>query len=625
MSESPGVSFFRAYISDTYLSYVEAVLKDDDHLAALGGLSGASREWEYLSRCLKAERSLRGHLGHAFRVLGLWRWREGKPGRARRAFLSAMEVLQAQDRPVDLAVAHMEAAGCLAEAAPHDALIWARKARAVFAEQRLKPWLAQADAVLVRLGERVDAVESGQTGAKNSDALQALVSTTQLLMQSRDPDVLLEQIVQTAMQLMGAERGFLFTRDNADGPLVLRVGRTADGSSITESDAKISRGVLERVDASGQGLAVSDTDEDESLRERRSVVAYQLRSVLCAPLVHMEKRLGVLYLDSQMTKAIFGPTELELLSSLAAQASIALVSALDFRTIEEMNRNLDAKVLERTRELEAANLQVTASMNELRNTTLRLAEAKREALEKELAVARTIQLSMVPARGLLDVPAARFSGVLEPASFCGGDFWAFGSSGERSMFFIGDVTGHGVGSAMLTATARSCLDTLRRESEGTVPLDRMMATLNDIIYEAGNQQLVMTAFAVDVDRATRRLSFCVAGHPPQFILKPRDNKLSLGALGMPSPQLGDRLGAAFRVEAMTYEPGTRLVLYTDGIPECLNEKGEMYSDRRFRRLIQGISSHDVHAMTEAVFADVKNFAGAAAQNDDITFVAIELT
>jgi sigma-B regulation protein RsbU (phosphoserine phosphatase) len=152
----------------------------------------------------------------------------------------------------------------------------------------------------------------------------------------------------------------------------------------------------------------------------------------------------------------------------------------------------------------------------------------------------------------------------------------------------------------------------------------LMATLNDVIHEAGNQQLVMTAFAVDVDRASRRLSFCAAGHPPQFILKPRDNKLLLGALGMPSKQLGDTLGASFKVETMTYEPGTRLVLYTDGIPECLNEKGEMYSDRRFRRLVQGISSHDIHEVTEAVFTDVKKFAGAAAQNDDVTLVAIEL-
>jgi serine phosphatase RsbU (regulator of sigma subunit) len=629
LCETPGVSFFHGYVSDAYLGYAEAYLKDADYFAASGGLSGEEgrRAARYIADSLARERHLLGHLGHAYRARGLLLWRARRHRASRRAFLRAIEVLEGQERVIDVALAALDAAAALGAHFQVEALSWVKRARAIADKLRLEPVRSRCDEAMRDLGHDVAGAPAAGDGAVRAlHALRELVGTSHLLMQARDPELLLERIVDASLSLLGAERAFLFIREEGGGSeLAFRLGKSADGRHVSEVDARVSRSVLERVDTLGKGLAVSDTEQDQSLRERGSVQAFQVRSVLCAPLLQAGSPLGVLYLDSQITKAIFGQPELELLQSFAAQAAAALASTRQFATIERMNRELDGKVLERTRELEAANLKLEASMAELKNTTLRLAEAKREALEKELEVARRIQLSMVPGRRTVEAAAARFAGVVEPASLCGGDLWTYAEAqGDKLVLFVGDVTGHGAGAAMITTVAKSCLDTMWLEHAGKVPVEKLCATLNAVISRLAGGDLMMTAFVVEIDPSRRVLSYCSAGHNPQLLVRAGAGQPEIVALFERGLRIGDAADADFRVKTVAYQAGDRLVLYTDGLVERTDPAGTEYGTRRLQRALRARAALGAAEVLDAILDDVSAFAAGRPADDDVTLVVAEL-
>jgi sigma-B regulation protein RsbU (phosphoserine phosphatase) len=290
-----------------------------------------------------------------------------------------------------------------------------------------------------------------------------------------------------------------------------------------------------------------------------------------------------------------------------------------------MNHELDAKVLERTRELEAANLKLEASMNELTNTTLRLVEAKREALEKELEVARRIQLAMVPEQRTHDTRAARFAGVVEPASLCGGDLWTFAeAAGDKLVLFIGDVTGHGAGAAMITTVAKSCLDTMWLEHGGRLPLGKLCATMNDVIARLGRGELFMTAFVIEIDPARRALTYCSAGHNPQLLVRTGGARPEAEPLFERGLRLGDGSATDFAIKTATYGPGDWLVLYTDGLIDRSDGAGVEFGIRRLKRALCAPRAAGPGALLDAVLGQVRAHAGETPAEDDVTLVVAEL-
>jgi serine phosphatase RsbU (regulator of sigma subunit) len=362
------------------------------------------------------------------------------------------------------------------------------------------------------------------------------------------------------------------------------------------------------------------------MRERRSVLASNIRSVLSAPLVHANKKLGVLYIDSQVTQAIFGDTELGLLRSFAAHAAVAMNNASQFSTIQEMNRDLDAKVKERTREVEGAYLKLEDSMELLKNTTLRLAEAEREAFEKELQVARKIQMAMVPPRDLFELPGAKLSGFVEPASHCGGDLWSFADMGDgRSVLLVGDVTGHGAGAAMITTVAKSCMDTLHLEHSAELSLVGLLRTMNQVVRSVAKGELMMTAFVLEIDRNTKKLRYVSAGHNPQYLVGSGAPKRKLKALHSRGTRLGDTFEEVFDLKEVEYTPGDRVVLYTDGIIECTDPAGKEYGMRRFRRALQKLSDESPDVIVDGIKEAAWSFFDGEPPEDDITLVIAELT
>jgi serine phosphatase RsbU (regulator of sigma subunit) len=254
-----------------------------------------------------------------------------------------------------------------------------------------------------------------------------------------------------------------------------------------------------------------------------------------------------------------------------------------------------------------------------------LTETKEKAtLEKEMEVARIIQESLLPPSRLFDRGWMQFQGFFKSASICGGDWWSFYElSGGRLLIVIGDVTGHGVSSAMITAAAKSCCDTLRHVTDGELTVSFLLEELNKTIYEAANRKFVMTFFATIIDPAKREIVFGNAGHnfPLLFRAKAKDGEPDVVPLVTRGNRLGDVMDSRFLERTVTYDPGDVLVWYTDGITEGIGKSGEEYGERRFRRSIAAMRDKPADAILDRVLRDAESyFANFTQPEDDITLI-----
>ena len=254
-----------------------------------------------------------------------------------------------------------------------------------------------------------------------------------------------------------------------------------------------------------------------------------------------------------------------------------------------------------------------------------LQETKEKAtLEKELEVARVIQESLLPPSRIIEAAEMEFIGYFKSASICGGDWWNYAElSNGRLLMLIGDVTGHGVSSAMITAAAKSCCDTLRHVTDGELTVTFLLEELNKTIYEAANRKFVMTFFATVIDSRAQTITFSNAGHnfPLLFRADPKDGEPAIVPLVTRGNRLGDVMESRFLERTVPYEPGDVLVWYTDGITEGLGQRGDEYGEKRFRRSIASVLDRPVDEILEKVIRDAEAFfTDFTRPEDDITLV-----
>jgi serine phosphatase RsbU (regulator of sigma subunit) len=244
--------------------------------------------------------------------------------------------------------------------------------------------------------------------------------------------------------------------------------------------------------------------------------------------------------------------------------------------------------------------------------------------EKELEVARVIQEALLPPSHVIRAGGMQFIGHFKSASICGGDWWSYAElPGGRLLMLIGDVTGHGVSSAMITAAAKSCCDTLRHVTEGDLTVSFLLEELNQTIYEAAHRKFVMTFFATIIDPSAKTITFSNAGHnfPLLFRRSAGPDEPAIVPLVTRGNRLGDEVGSRFVERTVPYTSGDVLVWYTDGITEGLNTQGEEYGEKRFRRSIRAALDAPVDAILERVLSDAERwFADFSHPEDDITLV-----
>ncbi|MCA9523784.1 MAG: diguanylate cyclase, partial [Myxococcales bacterium] len=161
--------------------------------------------------------------------------------------------------------------------------------------------------------------------------LSSLLEINQALSAVLDYDELLTKIMDSVVQFAGAERGFLMTYGAEGSPLDVRVARNIDRRTIEGEAFRVSRNIINRVLETEKPVLISDAEADPDFNTAESVVRYNLRSILCIPLKHGKKILGVLYLENNLIRNLFTDADADLLSVLATQATISLQNARLFQ------------------------------------------------------------------------------------------------------------------------------------------------------------------------------------------------------------------------------------------------------------------------------------------------------
>jgi putative nucleotidyltransferase with HDIG domain len=170
--------------------------------------------------------------------------------------------------------------------------------------------------------------------------LRALMSVGQVINSSLGLRRVLEEVMDSLVSLMHAERGFLMLRE-PNGELVVRIARGIAHINLDEEAFKVSRTVVRKVVESGAPVLTTNAQADPRFDAQLSVAAYQLRSILCVPLKLKDDLIGVLYVDNRAHAGIFKEHDLELISGFADQAAVAIDSARLFEDLQESHRELE--------------------------------------------------------------------------------------------------------------------------------------------------------------------------------------------------------------------------------------------------------------------------------------------
>lgn len=163
--------------------------------------------------------------------------------------------------------------------------------------------------------------------------LQALAGIGQIVNSTLEIDEVLQIVMDTIIRLTEAERGFLMLRDER-GEMAIRIARNWEQESINQSESSISRTIVQRVIDSGEAVLTTNALEDQRFSGQESVIAFNLRSILCVPLMVKAELIGVIYTDNRIRTGIFTESDRDLLIAFANQAAVAIENARLFSSLK---------------------------------------------------------------------------------------------------------------------------------------------------------------------------------------------------------------------------------------------------------------------------------------------------
>lgn len=243
----------------------------------------------------------------------------------------------------------------------------------------------------------------------------------------------------------------------------------------------------------------------------------------------------------------------------------------------------------------------------------------KERVAKELEVAAKIQKQILPEK-LPEIPGLELAAMLIPAAEIGGDCYDFIQVDSNShIFYIGDVTGHGVPSGIVASIANALIYSYTNSEN----IQDILVNANRVLREKTAQNMFMTLLMGRYDHDTGEFKYVSAGHPEMLHYHAAQRKVTYvkgGGIALGMVPDASKLLIEMDIQFLT---GDCVILYSDGIPEALSERGEQYGLQRLKRTLNDQGEiPNAEAIKNGLIADVKEFMGKAEQADDITLIVV---
>src|SRR5439155_15092162 len=381
--------------------------------------------------------------------------------------------------------------------------------------------------------------------------LGLLLQMAQILTSAPALEEVLTTLVDSALQLTDAERGMLFLREEGGG-LHLSLARGRGGVHLGSKVADYSHAVVERVAGSGREEILLEEEMTGRTAQETGIIGAGMRGVVAVPLQKlpmMEGRggetirqaapelLGVLYLESRMRATSLTGLDRQVLQTLAMEGATVIENARLFRLTREQER-----------------------------------------IKQNLAVARNIQQGLLP-RQLPRSNYFELHAVTMPSQTVGGGYYdIIILPGDRYGITVADVSGKGLGAAIMASMLQGAFAAV---AAGAPDLEELFRRVNDFLCERTPVEMYATMFYGLLNRSGR-FSFVSAGHPPSLILRADGSVDRLDSQNFP---MGLFPGAPFTVDTARIENGDILVIYSDGVTEAQDIKGDLFGDDRLLTLL----------------------------------------
>jgi serine phosphatase RsbU (regulator of sigma subunit)/pSer/pThr/pTyr-binding forkhead associated (FHA) protein len=433
--------------------------------------------------------------------------------------------------------------------------------------------------------------ESGPSRERNTTTavgdlrqIAALLEGLRALGSGRVLDEVLALVLDSAIEVSGAERGFIMLAGEANA-LEFKLARARGKITLPGSRFETSRKIPEEVFETGQPRIVADLLDGEIANMHMGTVALGIRHVLCVPLrlvryldkaesvPNEEKRIGVLYLDSREKGALLSSSTRAALETLATEAAVAIENARLYR-----------ETLEKAR------------------------------LEQEMKIAAEIQRALLPQASHVGSFFKAAASSL-PCRSIGGDFVDYLELPHGLFgFALGDVAGKGPPAALLSAMLQGIFSAEIFSTDG--PAAAVTRVNQALIRRSIENRFVTILYGVLARDG--QLTYCNAGHNPPLLVGPRGvRRLQTGG-----PIVGLFEWATFEQETVQAELGDWLVTFSDGVSEAPNVNGDEFGEERIIEVIDAYKGTDPRELLESLFGRVRDFTAGVPQSDDVTALVL---
>ena len=461
-------------------------------------------------------------------------------------------------------------------------------------EQITEHWLRDRDtirfgrsggATAVFLHDEVSAItdHSSTSFVTGFRQVSSLLDALRALGSGRVLDEVLALVIDSAIDLAGAERGFVMLAQKS-GELEFMLGRSRNRKTLPGTRFEVSRKIPEQVFASGQVRIVSDLLDGDVANLHQGTIALGIRHVLCVPLrlvpyggapdaPREARKIGVLYLDGREKGDLLSKPTVEAIETLATEASVAIEHARLYREAVE-----------------------------------------KAQIERELKIAAEIQRMLVPSRQR-STPTIDIAGTTIPCRAIGGDFFDLYDLPDGGFgFSVADISGKGVPAALLAAALQGAF--AAHATSSASPADAITVG-NSVLYGRFEGRFATMFYGVVWPDGT--FAYCNAGHNPPLLIRTTGEMVKLEIGGCVLGLFADN---RYEEGQVTLQPGDIILLFSDGLPEAVDPAGNEFGDERIEALIKQYGRLAPPDLLDRVLQDVTAFEAGAAARDDLTIFVL---